>query len=457
MKEGSDSVATLAAAHRSGARRTEATIAETLAKADAVQRCLNPFAALDRSACIADGAQGGALAGVPISVKDILDSSGLPTRWGSLLFAEAAPAKSDMAAVARLKSAGAVVIGKTTTTEFAHSPLGASPLTGLTLNPFNPALTCGGSSAGAGTSVAAGVTRVALATDAGCSTRLPAACTGVYGLKPTLSLVPHERVPDGFGSFIHLGLLGRSVADIAAVLPVVAGPHPSDPWSLRPPAPAPTGEPLKGRKVLLWLRTGNRMISREMEAATRQAAGVLEALGAQLEEAEYGFAHPDPIWKVLQQNNWAMRFASSSDMELARLSPALVAGILEARVYSGLDLQRAQVARASLFRAVQGVFSGVDFILSPCTSAPPVEADFDLAEPLTVDGREAGPLRSEWTAALSLFDLTGHPAIALPVGVAENGGPIAVQLVAPWLQDSQLLAAAAAFERKVPPPVLSEY
>lgn len=456
MQDAADSVAALAAAHRSGARKAAGTIIETLETAKAVQRAFNPFAALDETAAIAEGAENGPLAGVPVSVKDILDSAGLPTCWGSPLFADAAPAKTDMAAVGRLKAAGAVVIGKTTTTEFAHSPLGASPLTGMTLNPWNPALTCGGSSAGAGTSVAAGVTRIALATDAGCSTRLPAACTGIYGFKPTLSLIPHERVPDAFGSFIHLGLLGRSVADIAAVLPVVAGPQANDPWSLRPPAPASVDEPLKGRKVLLWLRTGNRMVSREMEAATRQATKVLEALGAEVREDEYAFAHPDPIWKTLQQNNWALRFASSPQTDLARLSPALVAGIEEAKTYSGLDLQRAQVARAGLFRAVQGVFGGgADFILTPCTSAPPVAADFDLSGPLVVDGAEAGPLRSEWTAALSLFDLTGHPAIALPVGLAENGGPIAVQLVAPWHQDARLLAAAAAFEGEVPPPVWS--
>lgn len=454
MQDLTDSVAALAAAHRSGARKAAETIEGALEAAKAARHAFNPFAALDETARVAEGAQDGPLAGVPVSVKDILDSAGFPTRWGSPLFADAAPAKSDMAAVARLKAVGAVVIGKTTTTEFAHSPLGASPLTGLTLNPFNPALTCGGSSAGAGASVAAGVTRVALATDAGCSTRLPAACTGVYGLKPTLGLIPHERVPDAFGSFIHLGLLGRSVADIAAVLPVVAGPQANDPWSLRPTAPASAEEPLKGRKVLLWLRTGNRMVSTEMEAATRRAAKVLEALGAEVEEAEYGFAHPDPIWKTLQQSNWALRFAASPEADLARLSPTLHAGIEEAKAYSGLDFLRAQAARAGLFRAVQGVFGGgVDFILTPCTSAPPVAADFDLTGPLVVDGQEAGPLRSEWTPALSLFDLTGHPAIALPMGLAENGGPIAVQLVAPWHQDAHLLAAAAVFECEMPPPV----
>ncbi|MFG1343359.1 amidase family protein [Xanthobacter autotrophicus DSM 431] len=463
MAAETSAVAQLAAAHASGARRVADTVAEALSRARAIAP-LNAFAALDEvgamaaaavlDARIGAGEEVGPLAGVPVSVKDILDSAGLPTRWGSLLFADAPPAQADIAAVGRLKAAGAVVIGKTTTTEFAHSPLGASPLTGLTLNPFDAALTCGGSSSGAGTSVAMGVTPVTLATDAGCSTRLPAAATGLYGFKPTLSLVPHERVPDGFGSFIHLGLLARSVADIAATLPVVAGPMPADPWSLKGPSgPAPAGSPLAGRKVLLWLTTGNRMVAGEVEAATRHAAGILEALGASVRVEAYGFAHPDPIWSTLQQSNWALRFAATPDAALARLSPTLRAGIAAARGFSALDLLRAQVARTQLFRQVQGVLGEVDFILTPCVSAPLVGADFDLAGPLAVDGKETGPLRSEWTSALSLFDLTGHPAIAMPVGLAQNGGPLGVQLVARWGADHHLLAAAAAFGATLPAPV----
>jgi len=456
-------VARLAADHAAGTRTAVATVAEALRRAHAVQPALNPFAMIDEAgavaaaealdACIAAGERIGPLAGVPVSVKDILDSAGLPTCWGSPLFADAPPAQADITAVARLKAAGAVVVGKTTTTEFAHAPLGFSPLTGMTRNPFNPALTCGGSSSGAGVSVAMGVTPVTLATDAGCSSRLPAAATGVYGFKPTLGLVPHERVPDGFGSFIHLGLLARHVADIAATLPVVAGPVAADPWSLKaPPAPAPEGSPLAGRRVVMWMRTGNRKVAAEVEAATRRAASVLEALGATVTEEAYGFAHPDPIWTTLQQTNWALRFAATPDAELARLSPTLQAGIATARAYSALDLQRAQVARTLLFRQVQAVTERADFILTPCVSAPLVAADFDLTGPLVVDGEEVGLLRAEWTAALSLFDLTGHPAMALPAGMADNGGPLAVQLVAGWGADVHLLAAASALEAALPPP-----
>ncbi len=456
-------VVRLAAAHSAGTRRVTETVEAALARAEAAQAGFNCFAVLDGAgaraaaadmdARLAAGDTPGPLAGVPVAVKDILDCAGLPTRWGSLLFADAAPAASDIAAVARLRAAGAIILGKTTTTEFAHSPLGSSPLNGLTLNPFAPDLTCGGSSSGAGTSVALGVTPVTLATDAGCSSRLPAAATGTYGFKPTLGLVPHERVPDAFGSFIHLGLIARSVADIAATLPIVAGPSPADPWSLRAPPLAPAAGELAGARVLLWMRAGNSRVSREVEAATRAAARTLERLGAEVVEEDYALAAPDPIWSTLQQTNWALRFASTSAGDFARLSPALRAGIEVARSFSALDLMRAQAARAQLFRGVQAKFAQYDFILTPCLSAPLVAADFDLSTPLVIDGEAVGPLRAEWTSALSLFDLSGHPALAVPVGLAENGGPLAVQLVGKWNGDMALLAAAAGLASEMPAPV----
>ena len=450
--------------HRSGRRNIRATLKAALARAHALQGPYNAFATLadDGALARADelarnveaGKDPGPLAGVPVSVKDILNVAGLPTRWGSPLMADASAAKADVAAVARLRAAGAVVIGKTTTTEFAHSLLGASPLTGLTRNPWAPALTCGGSSAGAGVSVATEIAPLALATDAGCSTRLPAACTGVYGLKPTLGAAPHDRVPEAFANFIHLGLLAGSVRDLARGLDVIAGPYAGDPYSLTRPLPnaaAGLDQPvLKGARVLLWLTTGNRRVAAEIVQATRAAATSLTRLGASVTEEPVrstirsGLADPAAVELrralcVPQGGRPRQTFVNAQRRHRCRI------------VLPRPRLQRALIKRSELFRAVQGVFGeGIDFILTPCVSAPPVAAEYDPAQPLVIDGVEAGDLRSEWTPYLSLFDLTGHPAIAMPVGFSESGAPLGVQLVAPWAKDAALLAAAHAYQRAAP-------
>lgn len=169
----------------------------------------------------------GALHGVPVSVKDIINTAGIPTTWGSLTMADNVP-NVDAVAVERLKRAGAVIIGKTTTPEFAHKLLTDAPLFGTTRNPWNLDCTPGGSSGGSAVAVAAGLGPLSLATDAGASTRLPAACTGIVGFKPTLGVVPHNQVPDGFNNFIHLGVMSRTVRDAALMTDVLAGPHPAD-------------------------------------------------------------------------------------------------------------------------------------------------------------------------------------------------------------------------------------
>ena len=456
--EQSLSASRMAAEHRAGARDPADSVAASLARAHRSQGRFNPFACLDDDAAMAAAGRVGDLAGVPVSVKDILDVAGLPTRFGSPLMAHASPAAADIIAVQRLRAAGAVVIGKTTTTEFAWSAIGASPLTGLTVNPWAPGLTCGGSSLGAGVSVALGVTPIALATDAGCSTRLPAACTGTFGLKPTLGTIPHERVPDGFGNFIHLGLLACDVDDLAFVLPVIAGPDPRDPHSLfRPPLTAQPAR-LHGARILLWPRCGNARVGAEIAANLARVAAILRDLGADIIEAEYQLPHPDPIWRTLQQLNWASRFAAASARDRAMLSDGFNAGIDAGAASSGLDVARAAAGRTAIFRGVQAQFNdGVDFILTPCTATAAVAAELDPAAPLLIDGTDGGNLRADWTPYLSLFDLSGHPAISIPSGIAESGAPIGVQLVGGFGEDMRLLAAASALANVMPPPRFSMF
>ena len=401
----------------------------------------------------AGGRSLGPLHGVPISVKDLINIKGLPTTFGSLLMTEnIAPA--DAVSVARLKAAGAVIVGKTTTPDNAHKLLTDAPLFGVTRNPWDLDLTPGGSSGGSAAAVAAGLGPISLATDAGASTRLPAACTGVVGLKPTLGLVPHNQVPDGFQNFIHLGVFSRTIADCALTLGVLAGEHGSDPLSMGAAADDymagldKTG--VKGLRFAYRPLLGNEILADEVRAACDGAAGVFEGLGGAVTRIEEEFENAEPTWRVLQQSNWAVRFGKDMEENADRMDPSLVQGIQEGLAYSGPDVQRAMYGRTRLFRAVQAWFGEVDFVLTPTISRRPLRASHKALDPIEIDGRDVGDMRKSWCPYLNLFNLTGHPAISIPCGWTDDGLPIGLQIIGRWFDDAGLLAVAAAFEAAQP-------
>src|SRR5438445_8686170 len=193
-------------------------------------------AAKEAEAAVMRGDALGPLHGVPFAVKDLVNTAGLRTTFGSWALADNVPS-ADSPAVARLKAAGAVLVGKTTTPEFGHKCFTEAPLFGRTANPWDLARTCGGSSGGGAAAVAAGLAPIGIGTDGGGSSRIPAACCGIVGFKQTLGLVPHDLTPDGFGNQSHITPLARTVMDAALMLEAMAGPARCDPHSLGLPAP----------------------------------------------------------------------------------------------------------------------------------------------------------------------------------------------------------------------------
>jgi aspartyl-tRNA(Asn)/glutamyl-tRNA(Gln) amidotransferase subunit A len=453
----------LAARIRDGVLSSESAVRRVLERIERVQPSLNPFvtvcadAALEAArradAARAAGERLGPLHGVPVSVKDILNTAGVRTTWGSRLMADNVP-DADAVAVARLKAAGAILIGKTTTSEFAWKVLTDSPLTGITRNPWNPALTPGGSSGGAAVAVAAGLGPLALATDAGASTRLPAACCGVVGLKPTLGLVPHSQVPDGFNNFIHLGVMARDVADAALMLDAIAGPDASDPHSLRAPAPRAvaalaTPLPLAGVRIVWRPLCGNAALDRDVRRLCEDVLASLASAGAVIREDGSAMENAESSWRVLQQSNWAGRFGAQLDKVADRLDPPFVDAIRVALAYSGQDLLKATYKRTQFFRLVQSWFREADFVVTPTMSRPPLAADHAVLAPIDINGEPAGDMRASWTPYLNLFDLTGHPAASVPCGMTPDALPAGLQIVGPWYGDADVLRLAAHVERIV--------
>ena len=390
----------------------------------------------------AAGKKLGVLAGVPVSVKDILNTKGVRTAWGSRLMEHNVPAE-DAASVKRLKDAGAIIIGKTTTPEFAYKLLTDSPITGITRNPWNPQLTPGGSSGGSAVAVAAGMGPLSLATDAGASTRLPAACCGILGLKPTLGRVPHNQVPDAFNNFIHLGVMARTVDDCELMFGAIAGPHPSDPWSLIRGQGA-NSPPLRieWRPLL-----GNTLLDDEVRA---QCEAALRAVEVEVRTVDEPFENAEAPWRVLQQSNWAARYFSKLAEVEPKIEPGFAAGIRAGGAYTGQQLLAATVKRTELFRKVQGWFERCDIVATPTMSRPPMSATHPVDEPITINGQPAGDMRVAWAPYLNVLNLTGHPALSVPAGFTRAGLPVGLQLVARWHAEHDLFAAARRLERARP-------
>ncbi|KQW54104.1 amidase [Variovorax sp. Root411] len=433
---------------------------EVLRRADVLQPHLNCFITLchdeateqarQAEQAIMRGDTVGALHGLPFTVKDIVDTANVRTTYGSLLHRDHVPAH-DAVAVARMREAGGILIGKTTSSEFGAKCMTDAPLFGSTRNAWDPTRTSGGSSGGAAVSMAAGIAPLAIATDGGGSTRIPAACNGVVGLKQSLGVVPHSQVQDAFGNYTYVTPTTRNVGDTALMLQAMTGAHGSDPWSLGVPArryfdDLQPGGDLRGKRVLFSATPAGRPIAADVAAAFEAALATLRSLGADLEEMSGEGYDVEPVWRVINHTSWRGRFAPLAEAHADRLSPSLLQQLALAEHVDGVAFQQAMFARTALFRKVQAQLETHDFIFTPTLSRTALPIDQDLFGSIEIDGREFAELRPNWFPWTMPFNLTGHPAISLPCGAGRDGLPIGMQLVGGFREDLQLLQAAAAFE-----------
>lgn len=420
----------------------------------------NAFAYIDPTAArqaadeadraVAVGARIGPLHGLPVSAKDLINTSGMRTAHGSHAFAANVPTE-DAEVIARVRNAGAIVFGKTTTPELGCKILTDSPLHGTTRNPWNLDRTPGGSSGGAAVATAMGFGPIALTTDGAGSSRIPAACCGVVGLKPTLGAVPMELAADLFGGLSCIGLMARTAADIDLMFPLIAGACSGDPWTLgRDRGRAPAGGQLRpglaGLRVRWIPRMGNKVVDPDVERLAIRACALMEDAGARIVEGPPEFDWALDACRALLRANQASRHAPLLEKWRDRLDPVLVQGVEEGLNLSAAEIRQAGLDRSALFRRVQSLFDGADVIATPTFAATPPLASQRADQPFRVPGGPSGSLRDTWYCYTIPFNPTGHPAISIPCGLATDGMPVGLQIIGPWHSEALLTGIAGDLE-----------
>jgi aspartyl-tRNA(Asn)/glutamyl-tRNA(Gln) amidotransferase subunit A len=435
---------------------------------DAIERAqphLNAFATIMADAARRDakaaeeavmrGDPLGPLHGVPVNVKDQVNTAGVRTAHGTAIHEHNVPAKDDIC-VARLRAAGAIVVGKTTLPEFGHKGLTDSPTFGITRNPWDLTRTSGGSSGGAAAAVAAGLTPLGLGTDGAGAIRIPAACCGLVGHKPTLGAVPWENALDGFFNYTYAGPLARTVTDAALMHSILSGPSPSDPWSLAGKdqgrlSPMLIGEDLWGLRVGYIPRATNQKVDRDVEANTEATLNALAEMGAMVDEVTDEIDWIELPGRIMYQGNFAVACAQFLPEWHNKMDPVLLAFMERGRAFTMTQLREAQYARTRLFRAIQALLERYDLLVTPTLTRTALPVGFDAAhDEVEIDGEKCGITRQGWTSYVYPFNLTGHPALTVPSGFAADGLPTGVQLVGRWGVDLDVLRIGALLERARP-------
>ncbi|TYL74451.1 amidase [Bradyrhizobium cytisi] len=431
-----------------------------LARAEALQGELNCFITLCGDEAVAAAREAerkvmageplGLLHGLPVTVKDIVNTRGVKTTFGAVPYKDNVPTE-DAVAVAKLRAEGAILIGKTTPPEFGSKCLTDSPLFGRTRNAWSAERSSGGSSGGAAVAVASGIAPLAIATDGGGSTRIPAACNGVVGLKQSNGVIAHSQALDAFGNQTYVTPTTRTVADTALMMQAMAGEDACDPWSIGVPVPdfigsaAPRGD-LRGQKILFCASPPGRPVSADVATAFKASLDRLASLGAELEEFSGEGYDVEPIWRAINHTVWRSRFSKLVAEHGDVLSEAFVKQIALATNVSGVDYQEAMFARTTLFRRVQSLLARGHLLAMPTITRTALPIDQDLFGTIEIDGRQFDSVRPHWFPWTMPFNMTGHPAISLPCGFGRDGLPIGLQLVGRFRADAELLRVSALFE-----------
>ena len=443
-----------------------------LARIDAVNPRVNAYVTVAREAALAAARKAtaaltrragslGPLHGIPVSIKDLTPTKGIRTTWGSKIFEHHVP-EEDALYVTRLKAAGAIVVGKTNTPEFGAGGNTFNAVFGATRNPWDTALTCGGSSGGAAVALATGMGPLAQGSDLGGSLRTPAAFCGVVGFRTTPGLIPVYPADLAWDSLSVTGPMARTVGDVALMLAAMAGPDDRAPLSydVDPRGfPAAVERPsIKGWRVA-WTPDLDGLIPVDQEIATiaERATGIFRSLGAKVEHTCPSFGEVNEIVLATRGLGMVARHAH----RLAEWEPAMQKGLVW-NIKQGLSLTpqeigRGETLRTRLWHRVREFMATKDLLILPTVAVPPFPVEQPY--PTEINGRALDNY-TQWFFLTYGITVTGLPVISVPCGFTRSGLPVGLQIVGRRRQETAVLRAAGAFEAAAPwadriPPLVS--
>ncbi|WP_165820909.1 amidase [Pueribacillus theae] len=398
------------------------------------------------------GEELGGLHGIPVAIKDLTPTKGILTTYGSEMFKDFIP-DYDATFLQRIKEAGGIVLGKTNTPEFGHKGTTDNPLFGTTKNPWNEKLTPGGSSGGSAVAVAAKLAPFAEGSDGGGSIRIPSSLTGIFGLKPTFGVVPHDSDPNNlFGSqhpYLHNGPMARTVEDAALLFSVMMGYQVNDPDSVPTSAVdfADLNGDVKGLKIAYTLNYGLYEVSDDVREVVEKACDNLASLGCEVEEVNLDLGISKKDLARAFSGMWCVKYAANYghlyDKAPENFSENIAKMIAVGRKLSAVDYRAIEFNRTKVWKAIQSILNKYQFIVSPTLATTAFE--HHLPGPSHINGKNINP-ESDWMMT-QIYNLTGHPAASLPIGLTSSRLPVGLQVVGSRFADRLVLQLCRNYEK----------
>ncbi|MEV1175272.1 amidase [Nonomuraea sp. NPDC049784] len=380
----------------------------------------------------------GPLHGLPVAHKDLVDTAGIRTTYGSPLFADNVPAQDDVI-VQRLRAAGAITMGKTNTPEFGTGSHTVNQVFGATRNPYDLSKSAGGSSGGAAVALATGMVPLADGSDMGGSLRNPASFCNVVGLRPTPGRVPDPSDTAAWYTLSVQGPMARTVEDVTLMFGVIAGFDRRSPYSIKEVFTPEPEEGVAGLRVAWSPDLGGLPVDPRTAEVTATAPAVFERLGARVEQVELDLWEAEDAFRTYRAWNYALSFG-----DLTGLGPNTAWNVEQGRKVTGADLARAEQARSRLYQRMAAFFDTYDVLIAPVSQVPP----FPIEQPYVdeINGEKL-PDYLAWMRSAYWISVLHAPAASVPAGFTSDGLPVGVQIVGRPFEDARVLRVARAFEQ----------